>query len=543
MNSASLFHFAEWGGLILVVLAAMALAFLPRRSLERRADNAKNPLAMWFFGVLGSVVFPLLALGLGWLVLWAPGALNASWAGQVSPPHRSAWRLFWLAMLVLQIAEATVRQVAAAGGQHQIPALLRGVLRAIVVALVAFLVLRFELGWNITPLLASTALITAVIGFALQGVLGNLLAGMSLNLTGAMAHRDWVAIDDLEGQIEEMNWRETWLVTREKIPVRIPNSKVAEARIRHLTRPEGPRRCSIYVEAGYGDPPDEVIAALLAAAQAVPEVRAAPAPQALLVDYKSYGIGYELRLWLDNYPFREPVMADVRRHVWYQFRRRGIQIPYPVTDQVLNDFMQRAIAPAPPSASDPETQRLAAGLMQSDFARKVLVDPEGQPLVPAADLAAWAARLASQRFGRGEIVFRQGEPGDCCYVVLAGALAGRIRHPEGGRETTFAVNPGSVVGEMSLLTGLPRMAEIRVKESAELLRIPAPEFAALLGKHAGLVERMSRLVADRVQQNRQQYEDLLAADAGTTAQALSRDGILKRFWRLLGGGETAAANR
>ena len=94
---------------------------------------------------------------------------------------------------------------------------------------------------------------------------------------------------------------------------------------------------------------------------------------------------------------------------------------------------------------------------------------------------------------------------------------------------------GAVVGEMSLMTGLPRMAEISVKESAELLKIPAPEFAELLGKHAGLVEQMSQLVSERAQQNRKQVEELLAAGGAPADQALSRDGILKRFWRLLGG--------
>ena len=121
-------------------------------------------------------------------------------------------------------------------------------------------------------------------------------------------------------------------------------------------------------------------------------------------------------------------------------------------------------------------------------------------------------------------------------MVLAGRLEGRIAHRETGATTAFAVGPGAVVGEMSLMTGLPRTAEITVKESAELLRIPAPEFAELLGKHPGLVEQVSQLVAERAQQNRRQLEDALATGAAPVEQALSRDGILRRFWRLLGGG-------
>jgi small-conductance mechanosensitive channel/CRP-like cAMP-binding protein len=535
MNSALMFRVAEGAGLVLVMLVAMGLAVWPRRRLAQRENAIGNGLGRWACAVAGGLVFPLLALGLGWALLRAPHALGLPWAAGLPESHRDAWVLFWAAMAALNVVDITALRLAAAGGRFQIPALLRGVLRGVVTAMAALFVLRFELGWNITPLLASTALVTAVVGFALQGVLGNLLAGMSLNLTGTLSKRDWVVIDDLEGQVDEMNWRETWILTRDNIPVRIPNSKVADARIRNLSRPEGPRRCSVFVDASYGDPPDAVIAAMLAAAAAVPDVRRAPPPTAFVLDYKSYGVGYQLRFWLDRYPHREPIMGEVRRHIWYQFRRAGIQIPYPVTDQVLNDFMERAIVPAAPPAGDPEAKRRAAGLLQSEFARKVLQDAQGKPLVDEAELSAWAAGLASLPFGRGEFVFRQGDSGDCCYVVLSGALEGRIRHGEEGKISTFEVGAGSVVGEMSLVTGLPRMADIRVVESAELLRIPAPAFAALLGGRPGLVEQLSQLVADRVQHNRKQYEDLLAADAGRVEQAISSEGILRRFWRLLGG--------
>lgn len=534
MNSAIWFRFAEAAALILATLAALGLAVAPRRALARRAQAARGWAAQWLWAVLESQPFPLLALGLGALALRLPAWIGAAWAERFPVAHAGAWILFWLLLLAYGLGEATFRQILAWKGQT-LPALLRGVLRLGMAALAAFCALRFELGWNVAPLLASTALVTAVVGFALQGVLGNLLAGMSLNLTGSLAPGDWVAIDDLEGRVAEMNWRETWLTTRDQIPVRVPNAKVADARIRHLSRPAAPRRCALQVDASYDAPPDRVLSALQAAAAAVPAVRRTPEPAAYLLDFKSYGIGYEMRVWVDDYPFREPVLAEVRRHVWYQFRRAGIGIPYPVTDQVLNDFMSRAVPPAA-AADDSEARRRAAGLLQSDFAKKVLAGADGQPLVPAADLAAWAGHLESQLFGQGETVFRQGEAGDCCYVVLAGQLEGRITHRETGATTTFTAGPGAVVGEMSLVTGLPRTAGISVKESAELLRIPAPEFAELLGKHAGLVEQVSQLVAERVRVNRRQLEDALAAGAAPAEQALSHDGILRRFWRLLGGG-------
>ena len=190
MNSTTWVRIAEWGALMLVWLAALGLARWPRRGLAQKAGTAKSLWAQGVLAVLGSAVLPLLALGLGWLVLWLPSAGGVSWAGEVPASHRAAWGLFWLILLALGAVETLALRITQARGGPAMPALLRGVLRLAATALAAFFVLRFELGWNIGPLLASTALLTAVVGFALQGVLGNLLAGMSLNLTGALAHRD-----------------------------------------------------------------------------------------------------------------------------------------------------------------------------------------------------------------------------------------------------------------------------------------------------------------------------------------------------------------
>ena len=79
------------------------------------------------------------------------------------------------------------------------------------------------------------------------------------------------------------------------------------------------------------------------------------------------------------------------------------------------------------------------------------------------------------------------------------------------------------------------MADLVVAESAELLRIPSAKFAELLGTYPGLAEPLSRLVAERAQQNLHQIEGLLAADAERVKLAISSAGILRRFRRLLGG--------
>ena len=76
MNSTSLFHFMEWGVLILVLLASMALSVFPRRVLAQRARESKGALTKWLLAVLASLLFPLLAMAFFFLLgrLFAPAA-------------------------------------------------------------------------------------------------------------------------------------------------------------------------------------------------------------------------------------------------------------------------------------------------------------------------------------------------------------------------------------------------------------------------------------------------------------------------------------
>ena len=221
-----------------------------------------------------------------------------------------------------------------------VPDLLRHIIRGALLIAAAFAVLHLKLGINIAPLLGASALVTAVVGFALQGVLGNLLAGHVAARRPLRRPGDWVAIGDIEGEVIQTNWRETRLRTIGGHIMVVPNSTVASATIHNMSRPTPLRRHRINVGASYSDAPGDVIDALVESALAVPEVLREPAPSAYLVEYKDFGINYALRFWTNRYYDRTPVEGDVMRMIWYQFKRRGIEIPFPMSDKLLNDFME-----------------------------------------------------------------------------------------------------------------------------------------------------------------------------------------------------------
>jgi CRP-like cAMP-binding protein len=402
----------------------------------------------------------------------------------------------------------------------------------------AFAVIKTILDIDISPLLASTALLTAVVGFALQGVLSNLLAGMSMHLTRSVLPSDWVRIGDVEGKVMETNWRETRLQTYGGHILVVPNSTVANATIHNMSRPTPLRRHSLPVGASYADRPGDVIDALVQSALSVPKVLRDPPPDAIITEFKDFGINYVLRFWTQSFFTRQTIDGDVARMIWYQFKRRGIEIPFPMSDRLLEDFMtvvfhQRRLPP-----EDEEVTRRITDLKGSDFCTQILVDGQGAPLLQDEDLRQAADKMRRHRYTCGETLFSQGDPGNTCYVVVSGRLHGRMEYEDATQAVEFDVGPGALLGEMSLMTGLPRTASVFVQEEVELLEIPQDAFACVLGLHPEIPAVLSQLVADRAAKNAAALERLKSISTEDLAQTLKQENILQRFLRIIGyGGE------
>ena len=451
--------------------------------------------------------------------------------------HVAAWCTFWSVFAALVFVEQLAVQFYRwMGRPFPVPELMRNIIRTVLLVAAAFAILRLMLGINISGLLASTALLTAVIGFALQGVLGNLLAGMSLHIVRSVMPGDWVTIGDVEGEVVQTNWRETRLRTVGGFTMILPNSTVASATIHNMTRPTTLRRHRTVVGASYSDAPGDVIQALVDAAMAVPEVIRNPAPTAYLSQYMDFGINYELRFWTNRYWDHVPLDGDVQRMIWYIFQRRGIEIPFPMSDKVLVDLAEVMNHQKRSPPGDADTQQTFADLVRSDFVSKMLVDEKGQRLLKDDDLRFIASSVGRVRFTRGETIFRQGEPGDTCYVVVWGRVHGRVEYKDAAQANEFDLGPGALFGEMSLATGLPRTATIVVNEEVELLEISADAFAQLLGLREDVPQALARLVSERSAQNAAAWEKLRAMGSNL-ADSLKRENILSRFLRMLGKGK------
>lgn len=105
--------------------------------------------------------------------------------------------------------------------------LLRLIISFVLYAAIMALMFKYALGWNLTAILTTSALLTAVVGFALQATLGNLFAGVALQVEQGFYIGDIVKLGNKRGRIEALRWRSISIRTFDGSLLVVPNNQIS----------------------------------------------------------------------------------------------------------------------------------------------------------------------------------------------------------------------------------------------------------------------------------------------------------------------------
>jgi CRP-like cAMP-binding protein len=298
----------------------------------------------------------------------------------------------------------------------------------------------------------------------------------------------------------QISWRATNLLTKDGDVVRVPNSQVLGSHIINYSKPTPMHRVWMKVGFHYRHPPNSVKRVLLAAIQDTPGVLAEPPPDVVPTDFGDSAIVYSLRYWISDFEADVRIDGDVRTRVWYAALRANLEIPFPIRTVLMSQIDEaRAEAEARGRLEDRLSLlarlELFAGLEEAD--RRLLAE---------------GMRVA--RFGAGELILRQGQPGDSLYLIQKGEVSVRLS-ADGAQRQVATLKGGEFFGEMSLMTGEPRAATCLAKTDASCFIIDHAAFQALLDARPGIVEEISRTLARR-------QTELAAEREGLTAEAAAR---------------------
>ena len=116
--------------------------------------------------------------------------------------------------------------------------------------------------------------------------------------------------------------------------------------------------------------------------------------------------------------------------------------------------------------------------------------------LPGPSLESLASRLAPHRFAAGDVVFRQGDPGDVFYVIADG----EVDVSQDGRVLT-TLGPGEYFGEIALLRNVPRTAGITARTDVEVLSLEREEFIGAVTGHTTSTEAADLVVGARLRRS------------------------------------------
>lgn len=186
-----------------------------------------------------------------------------------------------------------------------VPLLLVNIFSLVLSILIGFWAVNVILGVQLTPLLATSAAFSIILGLALQDTLGNLFAGISLQIDKTFEIGDWLEIMNgntkIVGQVKELSWRSTLLVGFSDELITMPNKLVAQCQVSNYSPEDQPiLRSQVYkfpFLTDYAKAKD----LLEQAASQISDVRGIPAPFAYVQELNDYGVSIKLVYFIDNY--------------------------------------------------------------------------------------------------------------------------------------------------------------------------------------------------------------------------------------------------
>src|SRR5262245_2711914 len=193
---------------------------------------------------------------------------------------------------------------------------------AIVVAYVGYGLAQLRgAGVDLGSLITTSAILTAVIAFAMQDTLGNVIGGLAIQLDNSVQVGDWISVEGVSGQVRDIRWRSTLIETRNWETVVIPNSLMMKGRVSILGKREGQplqwrRSLSFMVDPRV--PPARVTATVNEEMRDVPIANVAryPAPSTVLTGFEDGNLNYQLRYWLNDLLEDEITDSMVRVHLF-----------------------------------------------------------------------------------------------------------------------------------------------------------------------------------------------------------------------------------
>lgn len=361
----------------------------------------------------------------------------------------------------------------------------------VIIAYIAWGMVRLRYaGLDLGSIVATSAMITAVVAFAMQDTLGNILGGLALQLDNSIQIGDWIKVDDICGRVVDIRWRSTLVETRNWETVVFPNSQLMKNKFlvlgRRANQPVQLRRW-VWFNVSLEVPPPRVIGLVEEAVQhtEIDNVAKSPLPNCVLMDMDEKGYGrYALRYWLTDLAPDDPTDAAMRWHIITALQREGIKLAIEERDIHLTK----------------ENEKHEEALHQREVLQRIktLGKVELFSQLAEGELKTLAERLRYMQFARGTVIAKQGATGQhWLFIIINGEVEVFVGGVDSEKRRLNILSKGNFFGEMSLMTGSPRVASVVAKTDLACYRLDKEAFEEIMRARPAIAEEVSHVLVER----------------------------------------------
>ncbi|WP_299415189.1 cyclic nucleotide-binding domain-containing protein [Acaryochloris sp. IP29b_bin.148] len=374
-------------------------------------------------------------------------------------------------------------------------------------AMIGFVILLRSFGLDLSSLAVIAGVLGIGLGFGLQELASNFVSGLTLLLEQQLRVGDFVEVDGLLGTIERISIRSTIVRTQDRLFVIVPNQRFFAKNVINWTYQTPESRLHIPVNIAYGSDTVLVTEALLIAARAESRVLSYPPPQVWFKSFGEHAYEFEVLVWINQPYDYEPITSSLNFLIEQELTRKGIHIPFPQRDLWLRnpDAVTQTLHPQAGVSStsvahsderpDPKP-KASVKITKTSTLRVLLRQVSYFENCTNAQLRVLIEQGYRKFYAPDQIIFRENESGESFYMILSGKVE-VFSEKLARRLATLSV--GDFFGEISLLTGAPRTATMRVIEATTLFVVDRQALQKLLQNHTALAEEIAQSLSQRQQ--------------------------------------------
>lgn len=249
-----------------------------------------------------------------------------------------------LAQLLQQVLSYLFLSKKSSGGAGKSD-LIRSVMNGAVYLVAGLLFMRFGLGQDVTSLLATSALFTAILGLAIQPILGHLFSGILIEIERPFRLGDYVRLNSLEGRVVSLSWRSVALETDRNTTLLLPNSEFTSRAV-EVIRANKPSSHNItFYMAGHAQPSQVIAVAMGVLRSGLTGIAQSPPPSVIILgtDQVTGAIRYSARFHTTLFLDRSITASLFMERFWYSLHRAGMAMP----QHIVLDWANEGLAVLP----------------------------------------------------------------------------------------------------------------------------------------------------------------------------------------------------